>query len=206
MEVVIVGHGPSMIGSNLGDTIDSFPFVVRQKRCSETLKRPDDYGTITDAVCGSFTIATELQKDMPGCEYWVFMDSRHTNVPRETVEAVEKGIPCIILRGLCDEWNERYRKSRRSFKLYEGQEPKATSDSMGHTHMSTGLHTILYTCEIMKPEFIYLAGFDNIKTGGFTWSVTRGPRWNKYPDHNWATEHEMIPVISDHFNVRIEYL
>lgn len=195
-----------MIKDGKGQIIDSYDVVVRQKRCSETLNFPEDWGSKTDVVCGSFTIATELPKDMPGCEYWVFMDSRHTHVPPEQVEAVAKYVPCTIHRELCDEWNEKYRNMRTSFFMYPGQEIKATSDDLGHTHMSAGLHTLIYACHILKPEQITLFGFDNVKDGYFTWSVTRGPEWKKYPDHNWATEHKMVPVIAEHFDVQVEFM
>ncbi len=134
------------------------------------------------------------------------MDSRHTKVADRLVEVTAEMLPAQIDRKVCDRWNKFYRAQRKSFTMHHGQERKDTSDNMGHTHMSAGLHTLVYACHFLRPERITLAGFDNVQSGGFTWSVTRGPDWHKYPDHNWATEREMIPYIEDHYQVQVGFL
>jgi len=195
-----------MLTRQLGAQIDSFDCVIRQKRCGETLKHPQQYGSRVDAVCGSFTIAMGLKQDVTAKEYWVFMDSRHHAVADQQVEQVRRAVPCIILRKVCDDWNERYRNMREAFVMDAAQERKKTSDELGHTHMSAGLHTLIYACELLKPKAVMLAGFDNVQTGGFTWSISRGPDWQQYPDHNWATEHKLVPVIAEHYGVEVSYL
>jgi len=205
MQAVIVGHGPSLLQKQLGSQIDRFDFVVRQKRCGETLKYPAQFGSKVDAVCGSFTIAMGLPQDVKAPQYWVFMDSRHHAVPAEQVEQLRRAVPCIILRERCDYWNQRYRDMRQAFAMNPAQERKKTSDDLGHTHMSAGLHALIYACELLKPSKIVLAGFDNVQSGGFTWSISRGPDWKQYPDHNWATEHRMVPVIADHYGVEVAF-
>jgi hypothetical protein len=72
--------------------------------------------------------------------------------------------------------------------------------------LSAGFHTILYTCRFLKPETITLAGFDNLESGGFTWSITRGPKWDKYPDHRWDMEHDLIGDVEREFGVEFKYL
>ena len=77
---------------------------------------------------------------------------------------------------------------------------------MGHDHMSAGLHTLIYACKYLNPSNIDLIGCDNLATGQWSWSITRGPDWNQYPDHRWDVEHDMVSMIGRHFNVPINYL
>jgi len=72
--------------------------------------------------------------------------------------------------------------------------------------LSAGFHTILYACQFLKPETITLAGFDNVESGGFTWSITRGPKWDKYPDHRWDMEHDLIGDVEREFGVEVKFL
>ena len=68
--------------------------------------------------------------------------------------------------------------------------------------MSAGLHAILYACHLGYREIV-LFGFDNVASGGFTWSVTRGPEWNQYPDHRWDIEREMVKLIGSEYGASI---
>ena len=203
MTTVIVGHGPSMLEAKHGEFIDSHDVVIRQKRCSETLKHPEQFGTKTDIVCGSFTIAPAMKDDMPGNEYWVFMDSRHQKFPVSSYEWVAENMPCTILKPLCDEWNARYRQYRTPYEMPVGMQEFTP---IGHDHLSAGFHTILYACEILHPDVIDLVGFDNIASGEFTWSVTRGPDYGKYPDHRWDIECEMIRDVETSYATRCNFL
>ena len=197
-----MGHGPSLLGRREGSRIDSFGVVVRQKRCQETLKHPDRYGTRVDAVCGSWTIASELPAVGAG-EIWVFLDSRHSGVTKREVDLMQERLPCKIDADLCDFWNRLYRVKRTPYERPAGTRE---FDALGHPHLSAGFHTILYACQFLKPETITLAGFDNVESGGFTWSITRGPKWDKYPDHRFDIEHEMLKDVSGEFGVKIEFM
>lgn len=198
--VCIVGHGPSMLEHEYGAEIDAHDTVIRQKRCEETLKYPEQYGTKTDIVSGSYTIAPMLPQHMPGNIYWVFVDSRHDDLPLDMICKMEKVVPCTILPKVCFTWNEAYRAMRDHYKHPPGVQK--FSDK-GHPHMSAGLHTLIYACEILKPKEITLYGFDNIKTGTQSWSITRGPNWDKYPDHRWDIEHKMIGMVQREFNTEV---
>jgi len=192
-----------MLENKHGEFIDSHDTVIRQKRCSETLKHPEQFGTKTDIVCGSYTIAPQMVVDMPDCEYWVFMDSRHQDFPFASYDWVAKHLPCTILKPVCDEWNARYRMSRTPYEKPDGMQEFTP---IGHNHLSAGFHTILYACELLKPKEIDLVGFDNIKTGDFTWSVTRGPDYNKYPDHRWDIEHDLIKIVESNYATRCNFV
>lgn len=200
---MIVGHGPSLLSREIGHLIDSHDVVIRQKRCQDTLKYPHLYGSKVDVVCGSWTIAKDLPRVAPNAEYWVFMDSRHRNVPDSEVEALEDYIGCRIDRKVCDYWNRVYRAMRTPYTKPDGMQE---FDPLGHPHLSAGFHAIIYACFFLEPEVLNLVGFDNIESGTFTWSITRGPDWHKYPDHRWDVEHKLLKEVEREFNTEIRFL
>lgn len=201
-KIAIIGHGPSMSGSNFGTLIDSYDIVVRQKAVSLNLVNNffNDFGRKTSIICGSYTIKEALFWH-PNAKVWVFTDSRHEKlniIPDKRF---------ILLRDLCDYWNSLYRSLRTdNYIRNEKMTIHQTSSNIGHNHMSCGMHTIIYACEIFKPSSIDLFGFDNVKTGNFTWSLTRGESWNQYPDHRWDIENKMLNIISQKYSVEFKLL
>lgn len=198
MRAIIVGHGPSVLVEPMGHLIDEFDVVIRLKRCQDTLKMPEHYGTKTDIVGGSLNISGQLKGIGDATQYWIFVDSRHEKAHPDTLTAavqylaspnVPRGandnrvvIPNTVIldKDLCDTWDAKY----RSLRDYLGEK--------GHAHTSQGFKAIVYALEHLKPDELVLVGFDNVMSGEFTWSITRGPDWTHYPDHNWRTEHELL--------------
>ena len=209
MKAIIVGHGPSLLPRELGSKIDTYNKVIRLKRCQETLKHPSIYGSKTDIVCGSWTIGSQL-KGVKSPEYWVFLDSRHASVLQKDIEAmIESFLPsdCLIDQELCSTWNKVYFDNRDFYPIEEMTERKKTSDEKGHFHMSAGLHAVMYALEYLKPDELTLAGFDNLLSGKQeTWSVTRGPDWKQYPDHNWKAERITLGLMAEKYGVEIKCL
>lgn len=200
--VAIVGHGPSMHNSSLGKVIDSYKTVIRQKAVSSDLVRrfSNDFGIKTSIICGSYTIKEALFWDS-NADIWVFIDSRHENIE------IKKDLRFTLLPEVCIYWNNIYRSLRSdNYIRNEKMTIHATSSDVGHNHMSCGMHTIIYACEILKPDKITLFGFDNVKTGNFTWSLTRGETWDKYPDHRWDVEKELISMVSKNYSVEFEFV
>jgi len=201
--IAIIGHGPSMLNSNFGDTIDSYDIVIRQKAISYDLvkKYPKDFGSKTSIICGSYTIKDALLFWNNLADVWVFVDSRHDKI------SIKTDTRFTILKDKCDYWNNFYRSLRtEDFIRNEKMTIHPTSSELGHNHMSCGLHTIMYACEILKPKKLTLFGFDNITSGKFNWSLTRGPNWNLYPDHRWDIEKEMLLVLADRYSVEFEFV
>jgi hypothetical protein len=202
MSIIIVGHGPSMLEKERGDVIDSFDTIIRQKAIGmqEMRNRPQHFGRRTNILCGSATIRQQLQAQ---CERWIFFDSRHkTWKPSQCDPEVFRSD-----KPLCDLWNALYRGQRTDWTNEDHRiVGSRTSDNKGHTHMSAGLHTIIYTCAFLKPDKITLVGFDNVRSGEFTWSVTRGEDWKGYPDHRWDIEKKMVDYITTLYKVKIEHL
>lgn len=202
MSIIIVGHGPSMLEKERGDVIDSFDTIIRQKAIGmqEMRNRPQHFGNRTNILCGSATIRQQLQAQ---CEKWIFFDSRHkTWKPSQCDPEVFRSD-----KPLCDLWNALYRGQRTDWTNEDHRiVGSRTSDNKGHTHMSAGLHTIIYACAFLKPDKITLVGFDNVRSGEFTWSVTRGEDWKGYPDHRWDIEKKMVDYITTLYKVKIEHL
>ena len=205
MKAIIVGHGPSMLAEPMGEEIDSHDIVIRMKRCQELLKQPEYFGTKTDVVCGSFTIATQLKK-IPAEEYWVFMDSRHGDKSPEAMIEHFSPKKCIIDKDLCDSWNENYRAWRDQAGPIETPDQVKEFTPLGHNHMSAGLHTLIYACDFLDVDVVHLIGCDNLATGKWAWSLTRGPEYTNYPDHRWDVEHKIVPMVAEAYNQKIGYI
>lgn len=209
-DVAIVGHGPSMLATKHGKEIDGSDIVVRLKRCQDTLKYPELYGTRTDIVGGSFTIARALKGIGGATRYWVFLDSRHINIDaRDRESLIAHFDPHVVEleEQLCSDWDERYRALRDNFTIHPQMKQGEYSDgTLGHNHTSIGMKALLYACHFIRPKTIRLFGFDNLASGRFTWSVTRGPNWNAYPDHRWDVENRLVPEICSTFGTNIIFV
>ena len=203
MKACIVGHGPSLCAQPFrGKDINSHDTVIRLKRSWNLLDRPDLFGVKTDVVCGSYVVGEGLINPWSK-NYWLFLDTRTLQTPDVDLKSVIdrfKPNSCLIDRDLCRQWINYYRALRVPFdqdKLQEGKGP--LSDGLGHLHFSAGMFAILYALKHLKPETLNLYGFDNVKSGHFAWSVTRGPDWKQYPDHNWKTESILLADVAKHY-------
>lgn len=211
MRVAIVGHGPSLLQEEMGEIIDGHDIVVRLKDCTETLRHPRNYGRKTDVIAGAVTIAGKLREiDAP--EAWLFYDSRHENLDQETDNIARRVLKPRNIRadkGLCDEWDEKYREVREqlgSIEQHPQMKPSRYGDELGEKHLSQGFKAVLYAASMLRPEQITLAGFDNVATGDFSWSITRGPDWTGYPEHRWDVENKMLPMVEEAYGVEIGFL
>jgi len=199
--VLIVGHGPSAKVSKKGNLINSFDFVVRQKQKGLALmiSSPEYFGTKTDAVCGSIGQYPLIK--YKNAERWIFVDSRYESVN------TDKYTDCIIDKPFCNKWNEMYRGLRTRYEKPDTRIKRySSSDDLGHKHVSSGFHTLLYACKFLNPNVVSLIGYDSLSTGEFTWSLIRGIDWDKYPDHRWDIEYSMLDIVKDTFNVTLEFL
>ena len=211
-KVIIVCHGPSMLLEEMGDVIDGHDTVIRLKSCANTLKKPEFYGTKTDIIGGSLTIAGKL-RDLPAEKFWIWTDSRHEswewNDHINALPHIFRGKNVFIDRSLCDQWNTTYRNMRKANPTEDWDEQMKASrydTGEGENHMSQGLHALVYACALLKPEAVHLIGFDNVYTGEFDWSVTRGEDWRAYPRHRWDIENQMVGLISEHYNVPVGFI
>ena len=201
-----------MLLEEMGELIDSYETVVRLKNCRQTLMRPEFYGTKTDIIGGSLTIAGKL-RDLPADQFWIWTDSRHDGWEWDdqvnALPAIFRGKRVFIDRDLCNVWNNTYRNMRKANPKTEwSTEMKASryDTGEGENHVSQGLHALVYACALLRPESVDLIGCDNLMTGEFNWSVTRGEDWGKYPRHRWDIENEMVGLIGKHYDVPIGFV
>jgi hypothetical protein len=200
MNIAIIGHGPSMLLEKRASFIDSFDFVVRQKKRGIELmqEHPEFFGNKTNAVCGS--VGQYRAINYPNTEKWVFIDSRYENAN------VSNLVGARVDKDLCNKWNQKFREKRTDYSPPDERIVSSkSSDSFGHRHLSSGFHTILYACKLLSPKSITLFGFDSLQNGDFTWSLTRGEQWKQYPDHRWDIEFLMIEEVKKHFGINMEF-
>lgn len=208
MQLAIIGHGPSLLKAHYGREIDGHDLIVRLKRSAHLPRQyPQFFGTRTNIVCGSLTIAPVLAMDWPGQRtYWIFADTRTfgPDAERRAMNAIP-GANVTFDEALCERWVSEYRRMRLGIALADGQKRhEKLSDDHGHLHCSAGMFAVIYAMAITRPTQISLYGFDNIRTGGFTWSLTRGPEWNQYPDHNWETESRLLREVCNAYGYEAE--
>lgn len=208
--LAIVGHGPSMKSASLGAEIDAHDEVMRLKRSSHLLKDRKNYGRKVTHVCGSFVVGLALQEDWPQCKsFYLFTDSRNEDVDQKTISLVANSFNssrCLVSHSLCQYWSQMYRGNRIDADWDARQESKgAISDELGHKHPSCGFFSIVYALHDLAPEKITLYGFDSLTSGKFDYSVTRGEHWQQYPDHNWATESKLLPVLAMYYGYSYSY-
>lgn len=209
MKVAIVGHGPSLLKRQRGKDIDAHDVVVRIKRSWQLPEiYPEFYGTRTDIVCGSMTLGEGVIKpwhDKGVRKFWIFVDQRTKDLPTAMEEALHRdygGVHCD--RALCEKWRNRYIDLRWPIERDPQQVMNALlSDEMGHRHQSAGSHAIMYALDVLKPKSISLYGMDSLTSGVFVWSITRGPEYKTYPDHNWRAEKELLLAMATDYGYSI---
>lgn len=133
--IVVVGHGPSIVGKRLGPWLDE-QTVVRLKWAE--IPNPEDWGTRTDYVCASspeFRRKRVARHLAPlACELW-FLSEHYHEAPPGTRKA-------------SNDW----------FKYWERYKvPGSKLDKP-----STGLRAVFCAVEFLKPDEIGLLGFDNV--------------------------------------------
>jgi len=219
MRIAIVGNGPSILAHpEYGEMIDNHDKVIRLKRCAATLSLPLHFGSRTDIIAGSIGIAPELldigNKDT---HIWVFTDSRP--MAQEAIRSVTQFIfqqnrVVRCFSDLCNQLDARYRDMRIPFTPDAQTAPVVNLDApidengqtLGHNHTSQGMKAICYALHLLRPDRITLFGFDNVKNGTFTFSLTRGLSHQRYPLHNWPTEKLLLEAIAlDHPDTEIVF-
>ena len=211
MKAIIVGNGPSILMEPMGEIIDSYDVVIRLKHCEQQLKDPEHFGTKIDVLAGSLTIAKSM-KQIQAPAYWMLLDSRHDN------DQAKRYMDDMVwyydednMQYLPDTskfWRDRYMSIRHvtPIPLHHPQMKSSRyGDHMGEKHPSQGFQALVYAAELLGCD-ITLVGCDNLYTGVFNWSITRGPDWQEYPFHRWDIEHDMVPMVAGQYDIDINYL
>lgn len=196
MIIVIVGHGPSLIGQKKGDLIDSHDIVVRLKGCGSVLENnPEDYGRRVDHLCMS-TEVQGLAKAVIAGSYWLY-PKKGSYDELKTFEAIaEHGAPFMIPKLLTNFWNDRYRELNPT-----------------HGNFSTGMAAIVIASHYYQPQnpepfAIRLAGFDTLLNPDQ--EFTRNPEIPRTGNgpfvHDWKCENQLLQKIQEAYQVAIEPL
>lgn len=189
MNIIIVGHGPSLIGKKLGSQIDGYDLVVRLKGCSGVLGT-EDYGKRADILCMS-TEAVNLAFTVNTEGYWLYPKKGRYDTSVIGTFLGDIGRPVLLPLGLMNTWNETFR-------------------GMGgkHPNVSTGMAAIIIAAYHMNPSEIILAGFDTLTNPDVPFSRNDAiPRTGVgVIDHDWKKENELLKIVSESLSVRISKL
>lgn len=189
MNVVVVGHGPSLKGARLGTKIDRHP-VVRLKNCYMLLAEAQDFGRRTDYMCSSTEVITNLAK-IKAQEYWGYPKKGSYNAaPVEWLERQTKK-PVIVPLDICNLWNA-------AFLELGGK----------HPNVSTGMAAIIIALDRLSPKTLYLAGFDKIwSPEGPGYISTVPTRFNNDgksdTGHDWPKERELLGYLATAYQAEI---
>lgn len=193
VSIAVVGHGPGIMNAPFGEFIDSHDIVVRMKWHRHLVERPEYFGSRTDVVFSSLVVAPRLLREWPDVKnFGVFYDSRTYDMPKEKVAAIRELFTKANLfldHDLCRFWDDRYLER--------------LGESEGEPHTSTGFHVLPYLGKYFNPCTVTLFGFDSLASGEWTWSLTRGPDWDKYPKHRFDIENAMLPELETVYNMKI---
>lgn len=158
--IVVIGHGPSIVGKGLGEWIDR-QTVIRLK--SAPMPNPEDWGTRTDYLSTTKPDYWVCSNSIPG-ERWVFGHKtkgyRRPDVERwlgyfSQFHTGNTGIP--------------------AYRQYRHRTPAIRKPS-------NGLCAVFCAVEFLNPQQIGLIGFDSIlnPTNRFTgkWHDTKPSMWS----------------------------
>lgn len=184
MNIYIIGHGKSPLNKGWGPRIDE-GLVVRLKNPSWQNK--EDYGSRVDYMCSSCeTLPVMLDyKNVPK-EYWGQPKKGSWNA---TTEANFRSRAKALLKiqiDLHNKWNPIF------LDLTDKDVP----------NHSLGMAAITYVAEILKPETIFLVGFDNLlDPSRLDYHKANFGKW--VTRHDWFAENLMLPIIERETGVKI---
>lgn len=190
MRICIVGHGPSMVGRNLGTYIDNHDLVVRLKASTNVLGA-SDYGKRCDVLCMS-TEVVGLGYFLKPEIYWLYPKKGHYDKSIIGTFVGDVGRPVLVPLELMNDWNRTF------------------TELMGGTHpnVSTGMAAVIIAGSFLRPSQITLPGFDTLLDPSVEFSRNNAiPRTGHgVIDHDWATENKFLKVVADTYKFQIATL
>lgn len=170
--LVVVGHGPSIVGRGLGPWLDT-QTVVRLKWAE--IPNVEDWGSRTDYVFAAhsnyFLDRDRLKKPKLNAEFWMLPQQADPELPG-------------IRQGSRD-WIEYFAKHREASPVQKRTWRKA----------STGLKAVFCAVEFLKPEEIGLIGFDMVlHPDSNTWKWFAPPGKYSY-SHDAETERRALMAL-----------
>lgn len=186
MEVVIVGHGKSLIGKKMGEYIDTLGDVVRFPLVNGGRETDEDHGTRTDYVAAPYTCLRRIRK--PAKEFWIIRNFGYPhkiNFPehgcrRALLETWKEYNP-IIFSDIMFYWQDRFLELHSKWPKW-----------------SRGMLAIIVTSYHLRPDTLHLAGFDNLKSG--TEEIIADGT-----GHDYECERLLMEQITNKYKINVRY-
>jgi hypothetical protein len=194
--IAVIGHGPSLHGSGLGEYIDSFKYVIRFPYLKDW-QTPIDYGVRTSYFCATVSrINKRMRKKLPEFGYFLW-DKHYGSVPLKwkckqvRIETVKN------VSGLIQEWQEKLPES---------------SPCRFFSHGTAGI--CIAAAKLGGPITVF--GCDNLKIGedmgeGYVGSwlyegrTATGQKINSEGAHSLSEERKLIDLMAQEYDVSIEF-
>lgn len=192
VEVVIVGHGPSLVGAGLGKAIDAHEKVLRLKNCSALLENKEDYGQRTDIMFSTTEVCYHLSK-VKAEEYWCYpkYDTWNTDVVDNLRKQTNARIRVLSHQAFA--WNKLFRDM-----------------GANHPNLSTGMAAAVCVLELLNPRVLTLAGFDVVFNPKLPYQSTVPTPFNeggtKTTGNDWKSEHKLLHFLGKYFKTDITCL
>ena len=189
MNIIIVGHGPSLIGKKLGGVIDSYDLVVRLKGSASVLGT-EDYGKRCDVLCMSTEVVGLGYIAKPEV-FWLY--PKKGDYDRVAIGTFVGGCerPVLLPLGMFRDWNKSF--VERGAK---------------HPNVSTGMAAIMIAGIYMSPETIVLAGFDSLVNPEVPFTRNNAiPRTGTgVITHDWEIENVFLKELSESYGFTVSTL
>lgn len=154
-------------------------------------QKSEDYGKRIDYCAASTeTMLGMLDHKRIPKQYWAQPKKGSWNKHNEGIFRTRAQAPLLIGSEIFEKWNGVF---------------KALQTQLGNEEVrnhSLGMFALTMTAELVKPEVIWLIGFDNLLNPMRLdyWKANRG-KW--VSGHDWRAENAMLPIVERECNVDI---
>lgn len=189
-KTVIIGHGPSLQNSRLGERIDAFKYVVRFPYVGDW-QAAADYGTRTSFVCATVGRARDkLRNETPDKGYF-FWDKKGEKIPEDLISLIElfggENVTALIV----------------------GWQKKMTKLKPVYPYFSHGTAAICIMAHKFRLPVVAL-GSENLSAGNsdhkeYIGSWYHEERRQPPSGHDLAAERQMLEMMATKYNVKIGF-
>lgn len=186
-KTIIIGHGPSLFNSNLGEWIDSHKYVVRFPTLGDWQK-PKDHGSRTSHIFATSFRMRRRHSPIPEIGYYIWSKTR----PNVLKEFGHLSKPVKDVTRLVWKWE------------------KILGDRATYPRMSHGsASSLIAMVELRLP--VVLVGCDMLKIGEssqekYIGSYLYENRKQNKSHHDLKVERELIDEMSKEYNVEFEFI